>query len=80
MSIDVLVNPELGQAIKQFSSWYTFLQVYIQGELVGGCHFLVKCKQRRVAAITNRLLFIKLLNNLPDDNNSAGLPIKFRQR
>ena len=34
---DVLVDPELREAIKVFSSWPTIPQVYIGGEFVGGC-------------------------------------------
>lgn len=34
---DVLSNPQLRQGIKAFSNWPTIPQVYINGELVGGC-------------------------------------------
>jgi monothiol glutaredoxin len=35
--IDVLSDPALRQGIKDFSSWPTIPQLYIQGEFVGGC-------------------------------------------
>lgn len=34
---DVLLDPELREGIKRFSSWPTIPQVYIGGEFVGGC-------------------------------------------
>ncbi len=35
--IDVLQDPGLRQGIKDFSSWPTIPQLYVQGEFVGGC-------------------------------------------
>jgi monothiol glutaredoxin len=35
--IDILKDPELRQAIKEFSDWPTIPQLYVQGEFVGGC-------------------------------------------
>ena len=35
--IDVLVDPEVRQGIKDFSNWPTIPQLYVKGELVGGC-------------------------------------------
>ena len=36
-SYNVLEDPELRQGLKEFSSWPTFPQLYVKGELVGGC-------------------------------------------
>ncbi len=36
VSFDVLEEPELRQAIKEYSNWPTIPQLYIQGEFVGG--------------------------------------------
>ena len=35
--IDVLVDPEVRQGIKDFSNWPTIPQLYVKGEFVGGC-------------------------------------------
>jgi monothiol glutaredoxin len=35
--IDVLVDPSLREAIKQFTNWPTIPQLYVKGEFVGGC-------------------------------------------
>jgi monothiol glutaredoxin len=36
-TVDVLADQELREAIKQYSSWPTIPQVYINGKFVGGC-------------------------------------------
>jgi len=35
--VNIFEDPELRVALKQFSSWPTYPQLYINGELVGGC-------------------------------------------
>ncbi|MGQ0793268.1 MAG: Grx4 family monothiol glutaredoxin [Deltaproteobacteria bacterium] len=44
-TVNVLSSPELRQAIKEFSNWPTFPQVYIGGKLVGGCDICVEMNQ-----------------------------------
>ena len=41
-SADVLMDPDLRQGIKAYSSWPTIPQLYIQGELVGGCDIVME--------------------------------------
>lgn len=36
VGVDVLSDPELRQAIKDFSNWPTIPQLYIGGEFIGG--------------------------------------------
>ena len=35
--VDVLANPEVRANLPQYANWPTFPQLYINGELVGGC-------------------------------------------
>ena len=35
--INILIDPELRQGIKEFSQWPTIPQLYVKGEFVGGC-------------------------------------------
>lgn len=35
--INVLSDPEIRQAIKEFSDWPTIPQLYVKGEFIGGC-------------------------------------------
>lgn len=39
-SYDVLQDPSLREGIKQFSSWPTIPQLYVNGEFVGGCDIM----------------------------------------
>ena len=41
-SADVLVDPDLRQGIKAYSNWPTIPQLYIQGELIGGCDIVME--------------------------------------
>ena len=35
--VNILVDPELRQGIKEFSQWPTIPQLYVKGEFIGGC-------------------------------------------
>jgi monothiol glutaredoxin len=35
--VNVLVDPEIRQGIKEFSDWPTIPQLYVKGEFIGGC-------------------------------------------
>lgn len=37
---DILEDEELRQSLKLFSNWPTYPQLYINGELVGGCDIM----------------------------------------
>ncbi len=39
--VDVLAQPEMRANLPQFSNWPTFPQVFINGELVGGCDIVL---------------------------------------
>lgn len=43
--INVLKDPEVRQGIKDFSSWPTIPQVYIDGKFVGGSDILLEMHQ-----------------------------------
>jgi monothiol glutaredoxin len=43
---DVLSDPEIRQSIKEYSSWPTIPQVYINGKFVGGSDILVELYQK----------------------------------
>lgn len=44
--VDVLAQPEYRQHLPKFSQWPTFPQVFINGELVGGCDIVIDLYQR----------------------------------
>lgn len=39
--VDVLADPEIRQNLPRYSDWPTFPQVFIGGELVGGCDIVL---------------------------------------
>ncbi len=43
--IDILANPEIRSNLPQFSNWPTFPQLFIDGELVGGCDIISEMYQ-----------------------------------
>lgn len=40
--INILEDPELREGLKAFSSWPTFPQLYVNGELIGGCDITIE--------------------------------------
>ncbi len=38
--VDVLSNPEIRATLPQMANWPTFPQLYVDGELVGGCDII----------------------------------------
>ena len=43
--IDILSNPEIRAQLPQYSEWPTFPQLFVQGELVGGCDIITEMYQ-----------------------------------
>ena len=41
-SVDVLKDPEIRRLVKQYSDWPTFPQLYVDGELIGGCDIVTE--------------------------------------
>ncbi len=44
--VDVLANPDVRQTLPSISNWPTFPQIFINGELVGGCDIVLDLYQR----------------------------------
>jgi monothiol glutaredoxin len=43
--VNILDNQELREALKVYSSWPTYPQLYINGELVGGCDIIMEMSE-----------------------------------
>lgn len=43
--IDILANPDIRATLPQVSEWPTFPQLFIDGELVGGCDIITEMYQ-----------------------------------
>lgn len=44
--VNILDNPEIRETLKIFSNWPTFPQLYIDGELVGGCDIITELYEK----------------------------------
>ncbi len=44
-SVDILENPDIRETLKEYSQWPTFPQLYINGELIGGCDIMMDLLQ-----------------------------------
>lgn len=40
-AFNIFEDPELREALKEYSNWPTYPQLYIKGELVGGCDIVM---------------------------------------
>jgi len=40
--VDILAQPEMRANLPQYSNWPTFPQVFVNGELVGGCDIVME--------------------------------------
>ncbi len=44
--VDVLADPEVRANLPRYTNWPTFPQLYINGELIGGCDIVMELFQR----------------------------------
>ena len=43
--VDVLSNPEIRATLPSYADWPTFPQLYVSGELIGGCDIITEMHQ-----------------------------------
>ena len=43
--VNIFEDPELREALKRYSNWPTYPQLYVKGELVGGCDIAMQMYQ-----------------------------------
>lgn len=44
-TFNILADPEVRQALKEYSSWPTYPQLYVGGKFVGGCDIVTELHQ-----------------------------------
>ena len=44
--VDILQNPDIRAELPKYANWPTFPQLWVDGELVGGCDIIVEMFQR----------------------------------
>ncbi len=43
--VNIFEDPEVREALKTYSNWPTFPQLYVNGELIGGCDIAIEMYQ-----------------------------------
>jgi monothiol glutaredoxin len=52
---NILPDPELRQALKDYSNWPTYPQLYVDGKFIGGCDIVTEMHQSgELAALLKR--------------------------
>ena len=62
--IDVIQDPEIFQNLPRFADWPTFPQVYVAGELIGGCDITLEMHESG-----------ELQTMIKEARTAAGLPL-----
>jgi monothiol glutaredoxin len=44
-TFNILTDPEIRQGLKEYSSWPTYPQLYVDGKFVGGCDIVTEMHQ-----------------------------------
>jgi len=44
--VDILANPDIRQELPKFANWPTFPQLWVNGELVGGCDIVIEMHEK----------------------------------
>jgi monothiol glutaredoxin len=44
-TVDILENPDIRATLPRYANWPTFPQLYIRGELIGGCDIILELLQ-----------------------------------
>lgn len=45
-TFDILSDDDLRQAVKEYTDWPTYPQIYVNGEFVGGCDILMQLHEQ----------------------------------
>ena len=41
-AVNIFEDPEIREGLKEYSNWPTFPQLYVKGELIGGCDIMIE--------------------------------------
>jgi monothiol glutaredoxin len=45
-TVDILINPDIRAVLPIYANWPTFPQLYVKGELIGGCDIIMEMYQK----------------------------------
>lgn len=61
--VNILENPDIRATLPKYANWPTFPQLYIQGELIGGCDIVTELHGKN--ALQPMLEAVKAIKNEP---------------
>ena len=70
-AVDILPDPRIRQELSQISNWPTIPQLFVKGELVGGCDIVTEMYESGELA---EALGVEALEEAPDDAPVAAEP------
>lgn len=90
MTVDVLEHPSIRDGIKEYGNWPTVPQLYVDGELIGGCDIIqdmmksgdlgealgVQTPEITTPTITINEAGIEAMRNATESNSSASLHLQ----
>jgi len=44
--VDILTNPDIRTELPKFANWPTFPQLWVKGELIGGCDIITEMNEK----------------------------------
>jgi len=65
--VDILQNPDIRAELPKYADWPTFPQLWVEGELVGGCDIIIEMFQQ---GELQTLVKEAVAKNSTEDNNA----------
>lgn len=65
--VDILQNPDIRSELPKYADWPTFPQLWVDGELVGGCDIIIEMFQQ---GELQTLIQEAVAKNTTEDNNA----------
>ena len=62
--VDILQNPDIRAELPKYANWPTFPQLWVEGELVGGCDIIIEMFQQKYHVF--HYLYYNLMNLIVD--------------
>jgi monothiol glutaredoxin len=70
--VDILQNPDIRAELPKYANWPTFPQLWVDGELVGGCDIVIEMYQRGELQQLIKETAAKYKTDEPKASNSAA--------
>ena len=72
--VNILENPDIRSTLPKMANWPTFPQLWVKGELIGGCDIVLEMTQKGELATCVKDLFAQGLLTWSINNHNFRLP------